>query len=502
MVEMDRMYHEKLQAGDGSNLGYFYARFLDSSDAVRAYCADAITQYVTQSRVDEIIVSAGNFRQFWWDKSYNDAELFSKAFENVTEIHQRFALLALGTFHANGFFREKCIDNLTVYGPRALPFVMLQVNNWVPVIREKAFVIVHNMLPQASAQELIACFPAFQKIKLGQRRDDKVQRQLYNQLKQCVTAQSEQVSTAFLLSCFPRVRRFYYEIIGVEKHSESWWLALLSQDTDSFNKLVIARSLLGYKNLSENAKRKLLNFPIGSIRYAAIKRFYRDGAAWHNAKEYLLDKSRAIRQFARFYLRQHSSMDFVAFYEQCLNENPTIMALLGLIETSNKTHAPYVREFLASPSPVFVKTAIYGLGVLQGSDEANTYYAYILHSNRVFAKAAFDVIKHLYIRFPAKQCFEDLNTEQYEHSQKYLLRMILMATAWEQLPYLILLSSHLNGHIRQLAKEGLQNWKANFVPPTQETLTLLQDVIAKQPWPLSKKHRKEMLFQLEPYVQI
>lgn len=60
-----------------------------------------------------------------WSK-FNPLELRSK----FSNIEYYINILILGSFHPNGFYREKCIILLQQY-EQALPFIFLRLNDWV-----------------------------------------------------------------------------------------------------------------------------------------------------------------------------------------------------------------------------------------------------------------------------------------------------------------------------------------------------------------------------------
>ena len=45
-----------------------------------------------------------------------------------------FWILALGSFHPNGYYRQACLEEMAGY-PGALPFLVLRLNDWVGEVR-------------------------------------------------------------------------------------------------------------------------------------------------------------------------------------------------------------------------------------------------------------------------------------------------------------------------------------------------------------------------------
>ena len=99
---------------------------------------------------------------------WKNADISRKHFKHLS-MEEYITVLKLGTFHYNGYFREKCMEAAAEYDG-SLPFLMLRLNDWVEVIREKAFLLVQNRLKQCPPEEIILSLPCFGKVQNSQRR--------------------------------------------------------------------------------------------------------------------------------------------------------------------------------------------------------------------------------------------------------------------------------------------------------------------------------------------
>ena len=78
---------------------------------------------------------------------------------------ERKYVLILGTFHPNGYFRERCMEELAKESG-ALPYLMLRANDWVKPIFENEELLWKYLLDEqediskAACASLKACVPA------------------------------------------------------------------------------------------------------------------------------------------------------------------------------------------------------------------------------------------------------------------------------------------------------------------------------------------------------
>lgn len=103
-------------------------------------CAAAIAAYMRLLSEEDLLRIQRIFVQYTsmeWYFNWNEVAASDMA-KLISNEDDRFYVLALGTFHPNGYFRQRCLSELAHSGGRALPYVLLQVNNWVPEVREEA----------------------------------------------------------------------------------------------------------------------------------------------------------------------------------------------------------------------------------------------------------------------------------------------------------------------------------------------------------------------------
>jgi len=83
-----------------------------------------------------------------------------------------WAVSAVFTFHPNGYVRERALDYLAASAqPIALSFALLRINDWVPIIRDKARALVHERLRTVSASQVFDNVPLINRMRQWRRTD-------------------------------------------------------------------------------------------------------------------------------------------------------------------------------------------------------------------------------------------------------------------------------------------------------------------------------------------
>ena len=83
-----------------------------------------------------------------------------------------FWVLALGSFHPKGYYRQVCLEEIAGY-PNALPFLVLRLNDWVGQVRLAAARAVLTRLEICPLDELFMAMMALDKVKRSGRKDDR-----------------------------------------------------------------------------------------------------------------------------------------------------------------------------------------------------------------------------------------------------------------------------------------------------------------------------------------
>ena len=117
---------------------------------------------------NQMILLEKTFRTYSLLEWYANWEKVEIAFirENIKEKREKFYVFVLGTFHPNGYFREKCMMELS-RDQEAFPYILLRMNDGVRPIREKATHIAYTGIEHISIETLLISLPYLDKLLKG-----------------------------------------------------------------------------------------------------------------------------------------------------------------------------------------------------------------------------------------------------------------------------------------------------------------------------------------------
>lgn len=133
---------EKLESGDMRALLTVYCVFATGDKKRMRQAGHAIQKQLECLTLGQMIGLYERFRTFTsLEWSIDWSSLSPKSILRALSGEERKYVLILGTFHPNGYFRERCMEELAKEGG-ALPYLMLRANDWVKPVREKAFFLL------------------------------------------------------------------------------------------------------------------------------------------------------------------------------------------------------------------------------------------------------------------------------------------------------------------------------------------------------------------------
>lgn len=167
---------EKLESGDMRALLTVYCAFAVGDKKMMTQAGHAIQKQLESLTLRQMIGLYERFRTFTsleWSIDWSSLSLNSilRAFCGKDQGEDRKYVLILGTFHPNGYFRERCMEELAKESG-ALPYLMLRANDWVEPVREKAFFLLNRYIASCSVEEILFSMPVLEKLESSGRRSD------------------------------------------------------------------------------------------------------------------------------------------------------------------------------------------------------------------------------------------------------------------------------------------------------------------------------------------
>gem|GEM_PF-6857043 len=286
------------------------------------------------------------------------------------------AVVALASFHENGFVREVAVRLLSERSDGSeLPYLLLRTNDWVGKVQAAAMAAVSKRVSTAYAAPWLRCLALLDRARAGQRGARGVA--LYGSrvedilLGELVRAELEAALTTGDLAVRRIVLRLALRLPEPERRR---LLAAAVADVDPVMAQRATEGLLAQATAGsdgEETVRALLSHRLGTVRGLALGALVDRGMAGaHSALERaLFDDARSVRELARDALSRgaHPAPDFAAMYRDRLAATTSTVAeraraLEGLADVARRDDAPVLRGFFDAPNARLRAAAIAGLG--------------------------------------------------------------------------------------------------------------------------------------------
>lgn len=370
---------------------------------------------------------------------WKNVDISRKHFKHLS-MEEYITVLKLGTFHYNGYFREKCIEAVAEYDG-SLPFLMLRVNDWVEVIREKAFLLVKNRLKQCPPEEIILSLPCLGKVKNSQRRKTEYIVFLEKEIEHFLEKTIRQINIDKINQYEIFVRNSIYRYISRSAVLELDKMEqLVDSSKDSYGKRVLIQGILKNYECDENKLREYLHNKSVIVRRCALEKLYgKLHNAWQGIEELLLDKSKKIREDASYIIEKHTNFNILNFYLQKLEAGPAVIPILGAGEHGTIKESELLLPFLEADDARITKAALVSCGYLIGAENEGLYWKYLSDRRPGVARQAYLIVDKLDIHYGAAMLYEAYQKNREFDERKYLLNLLLKEPSWSRLPFLLLL---------------------------------------------------------------
>ncbi len=449
---------EKLESGDERALLTVYCAFAETDKTLMRRAGHAIRQLLDGRSLGQMIRLCERFRTFTsleWGIDW--AALSPKAIVQALDQEDRACVLILGTAHPNGYFRERCMEELAQEGG-TLPYLMLRVNDWVVPVREKALLLVKRRIGQCSMEELLSSMPVYEKLQSSGRRSD---RQL-NILWKLVCGRLEQTLKGenrrdIWSEDFP-VRKAIYRLTIEQKipsvgQLDEW----LRREKEPCGMVILIRGILAHEDCSLARASEYLTYPNAQIRkYALEYRYEHLKESWPELPAMLLDSGKGVREYAAYILERHTDLDIRGYYLEHLQDERPEYAILGLAECSRRGNVEALLPCLAHPAKKVRKSTLLALGRQEDFEDEALLWRYLLDEEADISKAAYISMRSRDFCPGAGRLYRAWCRAEKEHQKRYLLRLLLRENSWARLPWLIrIYSEELPEEEKRLVRGGI-----------------------------------------------
>lgn len=449
---------QKLNSGELSELKTVYCAFGSHDKNIIRQASAAVFKQLSNFSNDQIIRLDEQFRQYtsldWFiDWSKVKLEFIRSCINNDAEW---VYIVILGSFHPNGYFREKCILELIKH-PSTLPYLILRMNDWVSTIRTKATALVLERIQTSSVHEILSSMQQVENLKYCGRREREAFEILYEEIIHRIQTESQHIKWHKISQYGSKTKRVIYRVVLSTKMLDIALVNnLLEWEKDTSNKRYIISRILDLYDCTVEQMEVYLKNKNSGVRYKALTyRYQKYRQLWDGIEGFLMDSNRSIREYTCYILKKYAQFDVIEFYKAHLCDATPDNAIKGIGENGSAEHSQYLFPFLESENQRTVKVALEALSSLIQDQGLEIYEKYLFDERISISKAAYLAIKKNKILIGADKLYQQITKTRCQHIKRHLILLLTKEKSWYRLPYLIYLYDVEDDVLREKIKKAI-----------------------------------------------
>ena len=367
----------------------------------------------------------------------SQADLTREKYPHLSD-EEYFALLCVGTFHYNGFFREKCLRKLVNYHGH-LRYFYIRMNDWVQEIRKASAELLNELLPKCPLCDIIKDTPILEKLHSTRRRSEKhfgdILSIICGRIKNELTAEHIRQ----LLGEEPYVRNSFYRF-GCENElfGEEILEYIIGHEPFGSSKERVLMHKLDRFGCSESEYERYIRHKCPNVRYAVLLKKYESlGSAWDGLEELLTDKSSKVRTLAAYILKKYRDFDAREYYLGLLGTENAPIAVTDLGIYGTKADAEAVKSFISSDNTAIARKALRSYGKLMGAEGEDTYREQLCSEDDRMSREAYRIITENRIIYSPESLWNEYQRHTDQAHRARFVNLLCRQTDWERMIYLV-----------------------------------------------------------------
>lgn len=492
-----------LQEGDNSQMAKVYEALAwhDATCVNRA--AFVIHKVLEQMSPAKLIRLEEQFRQMTSLDYFVDWNNFSLQTlkSQLAQREEYESVVCLGTFHPNGYYREKCIRELKA-NQIGFPFLLLRCNDWAIPVSQLAYEVILEQIEKVPFSTLIFSIPFLEKVKRGQRRSHEQLLEIEKEITKRIGCELKKRNLFHQIDewekCDFYTRKYLYHLL-LRQHmlDREQVKRLLSLERNGSCQSAIICDVLQYDSCSLEELDEYMKHKSSIVRRRALEYKYKIVKNnWQGLERMLLDKSKGIRELAVYIIHKHSEYSAVGFYLQHLNTDYKKIAVLGLGEQGNQQEGKILFELLKETDEGIVRNALYSIGMIYGSSEEEIFWEFLLRDSDILSCAAYKVIRKNDIHYGAERIYQAFLLSENPCTQRHLLCLLCMESSWSRLPYLLMLYQYPDEHLQKKIREAICN-RSTYGLISKEYACHIREIMAQPIYKIPQEVCKGIEFDLK-----
>ena len=413
----------------------------------------------------------------WYELEAGDVTLFDDGSSGTVWA------LGLTANHGNGFVRQAALERLGRRRTgRELPFLLLRANDWVTQVRRLVLGLLEERLDPDYVEHFARNFFLVERLLECGRANHRPLVEAVSKLVfhpdhrgvlLDVVGDCDRWTARALLRCL-------VEHVPIDDHK---LIAVFLGHSDLVTRTMAARWLVANASCDSLATYlgRLKADSASSIRkvflYAVVDRFPEEIES--SLQALLLDRSAAVRDAARFYLRESEEIDSERTYRDALgSESSRVLAIAidGLVETKQADCLETIREHQTSEFVAVRKAVLRAIAAFGASDEIDVFLKALCSEEPGISRTGRTCMAKR-TRVSHQPMFETILRETtWSHVERNVICLFGSFPRWQRLVALLMVCEKFECQ-RELVEDLIVAWNRDslisFVRPNE---TVLRDI--------------------------
>ncbi|MEM7277714.1 MAG: hypothetical protein AAF385_06265 [Pseudomonadota bacterium] len=389
------------------------------------------------------------------------------------------AILGLFSMHPSGYVRETAVKRLKRFDTgQALTFLLIRSNDWVKQVRKLAIVEVIDRATSENVEQFVDNLALIDRCSSKTRGDFSMARAAIDIL---LTEHPDLLERHLSKSDF-RLRRAIYDISRkFENSARQRFIRLGLQDNDPLARLRAARSVAEIEDIAEKQELvdELANDPFYAIRLTGLRLTLADSTERKEAilRKLIVDRSRSVRQSARFHLKHAGLLPtdtfFAEQYREAITSGDLVAGLYGLGECGGVTDLEMIEDYLGRERPAIASAALDSICKLSEDDQIDLLLKFLKHDYPRCSRTAAHWLSNNQSPLVHEACLENIdNTALPLHVRRNSLSVSLRQNKWSSLEAILAAIGDGHSDLAEFGQAALSRWvhhfNRSFVQPTEQ----------------------------------
>lgn len=378
-------------------------------------------------------------------------------------------LLRLSSFHPNGFVREEALRRLGLISDGTeLPYLLIRLGDWVEQVRSVACGLVAERARPDYAGHFVDNLELVYRLRQSQRAGGADVLEL---VSETLAAREARSAMFAVMDTQPsRARRWAFDALsGLRQPDLREFLLHALSNTDPVIRVMTVRRIgevLSGPELAEalasldrersgSVRREILRVAVRSLPDASERLLY----------EALLDRSAAVREEARYWLKHRGTIDFAQYYRDQIGiagSAALSSAIMGLGETGGAADAQTLVAYLSHSLASARRASVRATTALDSEGSSDRLLEMLNDPSAGVSAAAAKALRPWAPSIGAEELSRIFRSAPTRHGRRHAIRLMAITGKWDGIGYLLELAGDDDCEVAALASAYVHRWITRY----------------------------------------